>query len=496
MKIYSYIRMGWDEKTQAYKTIESTFEEYHGEIAQCFGIGSLVGGLGGFFFGGPVGAAVGAGLGGMFDSDDGSGSDVNVPGPSTIEQELQQEQLNILREQQRRGEQMDPHLLRSMGLIQDPDTTTPAQYEQRETPGETGKGTYYNEYGQSYLPVAVRRLSEDGSTQFYDEKGQPVNYGDLDKPTAGSWEQVETSPAAITPGGIRAMTQDEWSSSMTIPEKEAYEMQLAQRKQQTAMYGFQQEQWQAQQDQWERAETESAAMKPFLLESMGLVEEDGVYRQQTEKERYAQMTTLERGQYGLTLQAQQRQRRAYAGQLPISPALEASLGKQETQIVEALSQRLGTNWQLTTPGQQAMGAFRQRADLVREEARRGEMSTQGGLLLANLGYLGGSQAQQMAQRGLFSQGRQIPSVQSVQQVGGMQNIGGAYAAYPQTGSGAFAGYGMLQQPYQQQRQMQLQASMYNQQAQTQQTAGLWGGLGQLAGAGINAYGMYKSMGMA
>ena len=218
--------------------------------------------------------------------------------------------------------------------------------------------------------------------------------------------------------------------------------------------------------QQQQAETEM--MKPYVLSGMGLVEEDGTLRYMTEDERIAGMSELEKSQYDIAKQQQERLAKAYAGELDISPALEESLQQQEQQMSEALSQRLGSNWMQTTSGQQAMSEFQKNAELLREEARRGAMSTEGGLLLSNLGYLGNTQGAQTT-----------------------------YAAqYPTRTSGLFQGYGVLQSPYQQQRQMEMQASIANAQAKSQSQSGLMGGLGQLAGAGIQAYGTYAGLAAA
>ena len=215
--------------------------------------------------------------------------------------------------------------------------------------------------------------------------------------------------------------------------------------------------------QQQQAETEM--MKPYVLSGMGLVEEDGTLRYMTEDERIAGMSELEKSQYDIAKQQQERLAKAYAGELDISPALEESLQQQEQQMSEALSQRLGSNWMQTTSGQQAMSEFQKNAELLREEARRGAMSTEGGLLLSNLGYLGNTQGAQTT-----------------------------YAAqYPTRTSGLFQGYGVLQSPYQQQRQMEYQASIANAQAKAQSQSGLMSGLGQLAGAGMQAYGTYAGL---
>jgi len=216
-------------------------------------------------------------------------------------------------------------------------------------------------------------------------------------------------------------------------------------------------------------EKESEQMRPYVLKGMGLMEDEaGDLRYMTEEERTAGMSTLERGQYDITKMSQERQAKAYAGKLPISPALEEELSAQQSKMQQALSQRLGPNWMMTTPGQQAWTAFTQKADLVREEARRGAMSTEGGLLLSNLGYLGNTEGTKTSMAGQF----------------------------PGRTSGLFGGYGVLQQPYQQQRASELQAGIQTsnvamQNAQLRQeysmdkrnkTYAVWSGQGALGNA--------------
>ncbi len=95
----------------------------------------------------------------------------------------------------------------------------------------------------------------------------------------------------------------------------------------------------------------------------------------TEDQLLANMTDTERRNYELEKAYQERQLNALSGKLPVSPALEQDLAAQEKALSESLSQRLGPNWMLSTPGQKAMADFKQRAELMREEARRGQIST-------------------------------------------------------------------------------------------------------------------------
>ena len=223
---------------------------------------------------------------------------------------------------------------------------------------------------------------------------------------------------------------------------------------------------QAQLDLLEQQQADTEIMRPFLLESMGLVEENGMLRQMTEEETLAGMTEVERGQYDLTMQGQERMAQAYAGELPISPAMEESLAKQKQQMTEALSQRLGPNWQTTTSGQQAMASFDEGAEGLREQARQGIISGEGGTLQANLGYLGDTSALQTQ----------------------------AYAGLPGATQGLLAGYGGMAGQMSQERARQGQYGMMQYQASQQrrgQSSAGWGsafgGLMGLGAAGIAAW---------
>jgi len=200
-----------------------------------------------------------------------------------------------------------------------------------------------------------------------------------------------------------------------------------------------------------RVETEM--LKPFVLETMGLVEEGASYRRMTEEERLARMTPTERlSQEALTL-TQQRQIAALKGELPVSPALEADIASQEKTLREGLSRSLGTGWETTTPGIQALSEFQKRSGLLREEARRGEIAGGTGLVLSQMGY---RTAEEEAQRA-------------------------GYTGFGQRLFPTFGAYGQAMQPYQYQRGMELQARIATAQAEAQEQAGLYGGLGSLTG---------------
>ncbi len=82
----------------------------------------------------------------------------------------------------------------------------------------------------------------------------------------------------------------------------------------------------------------------------------------------------------LTSEYQDLQLKAMKGEMPISPALEEEIANRRATMENTLSQKLGPNWQTTTPGIQAMKAFDEAASLTREEARRGQVVQGAGIL--------------------------------------------------------------------------------------------------------------------
>jgi hypothetical protein len=147
-------------------------------------------------------------------------------------------------------------------------------------------------------------------------------------------------------------------------------------------------------------------LEPFTLESMGLMRDDkGVIVKSnvktaqellneknlamqgvsptggvlTEGDMLAKMTDAEKMDYQVNKLTKQRQMDALEGKLAVSPALEEELNSEQTQAEEVLQRKLGKDWMLSTPGQSLMAKIKQKANLVREESRRGLITTAEGL---------------------------------------------------------------------------------------------------------------------
>ena len=134
------------------------------------------------------------------------------------------------------------------------------------------------------------------------------------------------------------------------------------------------EETQLQQIQLELAQRQAEqqqAIEPFQLQAAGLVKEpDGTLRRQTEEERVAGQTDLQRQQEGVQRGLLERQQQALAGEVPISPALEAQLGRERGLLEEQIS-RSGRRG--GTLGTRQRSLFKTREDLRKDRSFLGRM---------------------------------------------------------------------------------------------------------------------------
>src|SRR3990170_4664049 len=206
----------------------------------------------------------------------------------------------------------------------------------------------------------------------------------------------------------------------------------------------------------QKSSAEQEAFKPYLYESMGLrVGANGKLEKIPYEDMLASMTPQERSQAELADLYLQRQKDALAGNLPVSPAMEAEIAQQQADMEENLSRRLGKDWKLSTSGIQSMSDFDKRAGLLREEARRGQITTGEGLIASRMGLMGQQQAQDYAQG---------------------QNWGAPMA-------GLLNSYAQAYQPYQFNRQMQYDARSQS----AANKMGLISGAMGMVGQGVGTY---------
>jgi len=187
---------------------------------------------------------------------------------------------------------------------------------------------------------------------------------------------------------------------------------------------------------------QQAVLLPFLAEQEGFNVETDANGNITKISKTP--SELDNMKKDLEFQLTKRAQDALAGNLPVSPGLERDIKKNEETLRERLSSQLGPGYETSTPGQEALTANAESADVLREGARTAQLT-----LAEQLGITREQQNQ-------FSQ-------QSSQDILRQSSIGD-----PLTLAGAFGqtaqGYGKAQEPYIQQRQMQLQASIANQQS--------------------------------
>lgn len=204
--------------------------------------------------------------------------------------------------------------------------------------------------------------------------------------------------------------------------------------------------------QEQRAQNEM--LKPYLYQLAGIKEVDGRIVAMTEDEQLASMTSAQRLQYDNSkLQAEQYQK-ALKGELPLSQAVENEISKRWADTQAYLSRKLGPQWEESTPGIQSKAEFDKWSSALREEQQTGKLS--------------GASAMSIAQQDFYNQllGRSAQSASSP--LGMYQGLMGSYQA--------------ALQPYQIQRQMQLQANMSN----ARSGNSMMSGLGMLAGTGLGS----------
>ncbi|MFQ5915724.1 MAG: hypothetical protein ACE5JS_21335, partial [Nitrospinota bacterium] len=132
------------------------------------------------------------------------------------------------------------------------------------------------------------------------------------------------------------------------------------------------------------------------------------YRRMTEEERLAGMTPVERQAHENLKLRLEREERALRGELPVSEGLIQTKEREFRQFKEAMA-RAGnpiegetpeTATATTTPGVQALRAFRERFGVLEEAERRGELTAGSSAILQRMGITADISAQRA---GMFAQ---------------------------------------------------------------------------------------------
>lgn len=208
-------------------------------------------------------------------------------------------------------------------------------------------------------------------------------------------------------------TQQRWQQEFEPQLKQQYADQLA----------FQRQAMEYQQRQMAQEE-ERQRLQPLLYEASGV---RPIYDESGKITSFA-LTEEAQARKDYENQLLEHQRKALAGELPVDPTLERALSEGEQQLRAQLQAQLGTGYETSTPGIQALEQYRQRAAEARSNVAHGQL-TSGQQLLAtqtqiNQGRLGG------ATRGgtglLGDYGFRPVSFGGQVQAGGMPNYLGTY----------------------------------------------------------------------
>lgn len=190
----------------------------------------------------------------------------------------------------------------------------------------------------------------------------------------------------------------------------------------------------------EQQQAQQKVLLPFFAEQEGFdvtLDENGniasISRTPSETEQLRETLDKELAQRSLA---------ALRGELPVDPALERSLSRQEETLRERLAKQFGPGFETSSAGIETLGDFEANRESLRSAARTGQLT-----LSEQLGI---NREQQ-------NQASRMTSQDFLRQIG---------SGDPLTRAGAFGqiaqGYGQAQAPYLQQRQMQFSANQSRQ----------------------------------
>lgn len=225
---------------------------------------------------------------------------------------------------------------------------------------------------------------------LYEQMGLRPQYGGEGEITG--FERFETPEQGLYREQIEAMRRQQ-------PTQEALQQQYLTLAQQQAEYQAEQAQWQrelapqlkAQAEaqtrlQGQLTEYQAGALKqyqeqqrlqPLLYEASGV---RPIYDEQGNISSFA-LTEEAQARQDYENELLEHQRKALAGELPVDPTLERTLSEGEAQLRAQLQSQLGTGYETSTPGIQALAEFSRRAAEARSNVAHGQL-TSGQQLLA------------------------------------------------------------------------------------------------------------------
>lgn len=209
----------------------------------------------------------------------------------------------------------------------------------------------------------------------------------------------------------------------------------------------------------EQQRQQQKVLLPFLAEQEGFKAETDEFGNITKISKTD--TVIDRKRKELEEGLVERSLRALKGELPVDPALERSLEVNERTLREKLRAQLGPGFETSSAGIESLGDFSRNAEILRFGARTETLTLAEQLALTR------------EQQNLFKK-------QSAQDVLTNQAQG-----VPLTLAGGFGqnarGFGAAQQPFIEQRKMQLQASIANAQTSAGRLNAGIGAIGSFVG---------------
>lgn len=325
---------------------------------------------------------------------------------SQAQADMLNRQRTMLEQQQQHQSMLQPILFEQMGLKPSYDWAgNITGFERFETPEQA----LYKE--QIEAQRRQQPIQERLQQQYLTLAEQQARYQEEQAPLQQRLQQQYLTLAEQQ--AAYQAEQQAWQTELRPELKRQTEMQ-------TALQGQMLEYQQSQLAQ----EQERQRLQPLLYEASGV------------KPIYDESGTITG--FGLTPEAQARkdyenqllehQRKALAGELPVDPTLERALTEGEQQLRAQLQAQLGTGYETSTPGIQALEAYRQRAAEARSTVAHGQLTSGQQLLQTQAGM----NAEQMARatRGgtglLGNYGLQPVSFGGQVQAGGMPNALGTY----------------------------------------------------------------------
>ena len=213
-------------------------------------------------------------------------------------------------------------------------------------------------------------------------------------------------------------------------------------KEERALQAQQAELLKLQQSIIEQQRAQQAILLPFFAEQQGFdVETDANGNITKISKRPDEVADLNKT---LEKELAERSLKALRGELPVSPGLERDIGRQEETLRDRLAAQLGPGYETSSAGIEALQNQAESAEVLREGARTAQLT------LAE--QLGISRQQQNDYKKLTGMDylRQVSTGDSLTMAGAFGQVAG--------------GVGQAIQPYAQQRQMQMNASIANSQS--------------------------------